>query len=63
MEKGIKLWGKEGLDVVLTKIQQVHDRDVVRLPRLEEITSDVKSEALIYLMFMKNKRNGEITGR
>ena len=55
--------GEKGVEAIIKEMKQFHDREVVRPLRREEITNDVKSRALGYLMFLKEKRNGEIKGR
>ena len=63
MKKGIKLWGEQGVDAIITEMKQFHDREVVRPLLPKEITYEVRKRALGYLMFLKKKRNGKIKGR
>ena len=63
MKKGIKMWGEKGVDVILREMQHFYDRDVVCPLLPQEITKNLKTKALGYLVFLKKKRNGETKGR
>ena len=63
MQQGIKLWGERGVKAILKEMKQFHERNVVRPLRKEEISDEVRKRALGYLMFLKEKRNGDIKGR
>ena len=51
------------MDAVVKKMRQFHDREVVRPINPTEITPEVRARALGYLVFLKQKRNGDIKGR
>ena len=63
MKAGIKLWGKKGMGAIMKEMKQFHDRNVVRPLLPNDITHDIKKNALAYLMFLKMKRNGDIKER
>ena len=58
MKKGLKLFGKKGVDSVLDELKQLHDRKVIEPRKL--LSRGEKSGALNYLMFIKQKRRGRI---
>lgn len=55
--------GEKGVNTILKDMRQFHDRKVVRPLTPLEITQDIRDKALRYLMFLKQKRNGDIKGR
>lgn len=63
MKRGVKIWGKKGMNAILKEMTQFHDRNVVRPLTPTQITGDIRDKALGYLMFLKQKRNGDIKGR
>jgi hypothetical protein len=48
---------------VLTELQQLYDRDVMEPVHTSDLTSWERKGALRYLMFLKEKRCGQIKGR
>jgi hypothetical protein len=58
MKKGIKEFGKEGVDAVLVELQQLHDRNVLEPQNASQMTREEKRASLNYLMFLKKKRSG-----
>eukprot|EP00957_Ditylum_brightwellii_P069568 5283632-Ditylum_brightwellii.AAC.2 len=63
INKGIKVFGKDGITVVKKEMMQLHNRKV-RVPvNLDELTSKQKWAVLKYLMFLKRKRCMRIKGR
>ena len=44
-------------------MKQFHERNVVKPLDPEDITDEIRKRALGYLMFLKQKRNGDIKGR
>ena len=62
VNKGLKVFGEAGVTAVLSELQQLHDRKVLE-PKGDELTRKQKSDALRYLMFLKQKRCGRIKGR
>ena len=57
---GLKLFGSAGISAVKAELQQLHDLKVMEAKLL---TTTQKWEALGYLMFLKQKRNGKIKAR
>ena len=53
MNKGIKLFGTKGTDAVETKLQQLHDRKVIKTVLPEDLSKVQKWKLLAYLMFIK----------
>jgi hypothetical protein len=63
LKRGLETFGKTGVEAVRKELQQLHDRDVLCPVKANEITYEEKRHALPYLMFLKQKRSGEIKGR
>ena len=56
MHKGLKMFGKEGVEAVRKEMQQLHTPKVMSPWKLKDLTASQKAEALAYLMFLKRKR-------
>jgi hypothetical protein len=63
MKKGLKVFGKEGVEAVRKEMQQLHDRTVMAAKKPKDLTAQQKKDALEYLMFLKRKRCGTVKGR
>jgi hypothetical protein len=63
MRQGIKKFGEQGKQVVLAKLQQLYDRDVMDPVNKYDLSGEERKGALRYLMFLKEKRCGTIKGR
>jgi hypothetical protein len=63
LKQGIKKFGDLGKAAVLTELQQLYDRDVMRPVNKYDLTPAERKGALRYLMFLKEKRCGTIEGR
>jgi hypothetical protein len=63
MNKGLKIFGKAGIEAVHSKMVQLHDRKVMKPVHSRELTPEERREALAYLMFLKRKRCGKVKGR
>ena len=63
ISKGLKLYGKKGVNAVLQELKQLHDRLVIEPKFANNMTAKQKEYALQYLMFLKEKRGGTIKGR
>ena len=63
MKRGIKLFGQAGIDAVMSELNQLHERKVMRPKDSSKLSRDEKRAALQYLMFLKQKRCGKIKGR
>ena len=63
MKKGLKIFGKHGVEAVKKEMLQLHERKVMEPRHAAELSPAQKQEALAYLMFLKRKRCGKIKGR
>ena len=63
VEKGIKLWGDRSVDAVDIELRQLHEREVGEPKMRSELSPAIRKLALRYLMFLKEKRSGQIKGR
>lgn len=63
VKKGLKLFGAQGDDEVRKEMQQLHDRKVMRPKSGPALTATERIDALQYLMFLQQKRDGTIKGR
>eukprot|EP00957_Ditylum_brightwellii_P102984 7848157-Ditylum_brightwellii.AAC.1 len=61
--KGLKVFGKEGTDAVLSELKQLHDQMVMDPKNPETMTNEGRKESLQYPMFLTKKRSGQIKGR
>lgn len=61
VKKGLRLFGQKGVDAVRAEVVQLDEMNV--LEPVSDISDAEKSEALEYLMFLKEKRDGSIKGR
>jgi hypothetical protein len=59
----LKLFGERGVEAVLKELQQLHERKVIIPIMSSDLTHQQKRQALSYLMFLKQKRDGKIKGR
>jgi hypothetical protein len=62
MKKGIKLFGKAGVDAVLSDLSRVHNQGVLAPKDAKDLSRAEKKAALEYLMFLKKKCCGKIKG-
>ena len=63
IKKGLKVFGNAGVDAVTSELKQLHDRKVIQPVLPSKMTNEMKRNALPYLMFLKEKRTGQIKGR
>ncbi len=63
MKQGFKVFGEEGIKAVRQEMQQLHDQKVMKVTKPMDLTPKQRQEALVYLMYLKRKRCGEIKGR
>ena len=61
MRKGLQVFGKAGEDAVTKELTQLHERKVLK--PVANLNCKERQDALKYLMFLKEKRNGIIKGR
>jgi hypothetical protein len=63
IEKGLKIFGQDGENAVISEMQQLHDMECIEPRKGAMLTREEKQAALNYLMFLKKKRCGRIKGR
>ena len=63
LKKGLQVFGPKGTEAVLSEMKQLHDRKVCEPINEKDLSREQKSKALGYLMFLKQKRCGQIKGR
>ena len=63
LKKGLDVFGEKGRDAVIAELTQLHNRDVLEPIPHESLSTDDRRQALPYLMFLKEKRSGQIKGR
>jgi hypothetical protein len=63
VNKGIQIFGDAGIDAVTQELKQLHDRKVIIPVMTSSMSKEMKRSALPYLMFLKEKRTGQIKGR
>ena len=62
-KRGLKLFGKDGADAIVSEMRQLHVRKTIKPVEFTDLTREQKSCALRYLMFLKQKRCGKIKAR
>jgi hypothetical protein len=63
LKAGMKQWGKEANEAVLSEMKQLHFRDTFKPKHWHKLTNDQKKCCLESHMFLKQKRDGKIKGR
>ena len=61
--RGLKKFGEKGKQAALREIQQLHDRVCFEPIKLESLTQTEKKRALESLIFLVEKKSGEIKAR
>jgi len=61
IKKGLQVFGEAGVEAVLKELNQLHERGVLKPTK--NLSHEQRMDALQYLMFLKQKRNGTIKGR
>ena len=61
VKKGLRLFGEKGIDAIMKELDQLHTRKVLK-PK-KNLNCKERRDALQYLMFLKEKRNGIIKAR
>ena len=56
MKVRVRIWGESSVEVILRKMKQFQDREVVRPLHPSEITDDIRERALGYLIFLNKKK-------
>jgi hypothetical protein len=55
IKKGLKVFGEDGAKAVVSEMQQLHERQVIKPEKTNMLTREEKKKALRYLMFLKKK--------
>ena len=63
LKKGLQVFGPPGVEAVYKELQQLHERKVGEPRDASKLSPLQKKNALGYLMFLKQKRTGQIKGR
>ena len=63
LKKGLQVFGPPGVEAVYKELKQLHDRKVGEPRDASTLSLAQKKNALGYLMFLKQKRTGQIKGR
>ena len=63
LKKGLQVFGPPGVEAVYKELQQLHQRRVGEPRDAATLSKMQKKNALGYLMFLKQKRTGQIKGR
>ena len=61
--KGLKLFGERGTNAAINEVDQLHRRTCFTPQLVSEMTAEEKRKAQAALMFLTEKRNGEVKGR
>ena len=62
-KKGLKIFKEKGETAVTNELQQIHDTEGFQPKHWHELNADERAKALKYLMYLKEKRNGDVKGR
>ena len=63
LKKGLQVFGPPGVEAVYKELQQLHERNVGEPRDASTLSSTQKKNAQGYLMFLKQKRTGQIEGQ
>ena len=63
VKRGLKKFGESGIEAIKKEMLQLHDRNVLSPVNADELGIEGRRDALPYLMFLKQKRTGQIKGR
>ena len=63
LKKGLQVFGPPGVEAVYKELKQLHERKVGEPRDASTLSPAQKKNALGYLMFLKQKRSGQIKGR
>ena len=62
-QKGLKVLGKKSEIAIEKELQQIHDMEGFQPKHWHELTKEERMQALKYLIYLKEKRDGKIKGR
>jgi hypothetical protein len=63
LKRGLREFGTTGVEAVQRELQQLHDCDVLTPVFSNDLSVEQRNQALPYLMFLKQKRTGQVKGR
>ena len=63
LSKGLQVFGPLGKEAVFHEMQQLHQRKVCEPHKATDLSAEQHKASLSYLMFLKQKRSGQIKGR
>ena len=63
LSKGLQVFGPLGKEAVFHEMQQLHQRKVCEPRKATDLFANQRKASLGYLMFLKQKRSGQIKGR
>ena len=61
--KGLKIFKEKGETAVTKGLQQIHDMEGFQPKHWHKLNADERAKALKYLMYLKEKCNGDVKGR
>ena len=59
----MQAFGEKGEQAITKELQQIHDMEGFQPKHWFDLTTEERSAALKYLMYLKEKRDGRIKGR
>ena len=62
-KKSLKVLGEKGQEVIETELQQIHDIEGFTPRHWHQLTKEERIRVLKYLMYLKEKRDGNVKGR
>ena len=62
-KKGLTMFKERGEKTIQKELQQIHDMDDFQPKHWHELSSEERGAALKYLMYLKEKRDGNVKGR
>jgi len=63
VQEGLKAYGEKGDEAIMKEIEQLHTRKALLPCNRNNMTYDERKKALMYLMLLKEKRDGSIKSR
>jgi hypothetical protein len=63
INKGLDSFRQNEIKAVQVELRQLHDQDVIKPVKWDSISENDQNNALPYLIFLKQKRRGQIKGR
>jgi hypothetical protein len=62
-KKGLKIFHDRGEEAVQAELKQIHDMEGFQPRHWHKLSAEERAQALKYLMYLKEKRDGSIKGR